>query len=478
MCGRLVLKMNFLSSFCAAVVAVIALNGCQRFRPEPLSAARGAAALEPRSLSDPRLKEFLEKNLDRDLNEWPLTRWDFGTLTLAAFYFHPSLDVARAQWNIAKAGVISAGGRPNPTIGLIPEYSFNPPGGVSPWLPSVTFDVPIETAGKRGHRVARARELSEAARLNIATTAWQARSRLRTSLLDWTIAARRQELLRQQQSLQEKIVAQLEQRLRAGTISSFEFTSARIALTKAQVEFADLSRLAAEARARMAEAIGVPATALAEVTVDMDLKFPPESELISSEIREKALHTRADILAALSEYAASESALHLEIAKQYPDVHLTPGYQWDQGEHKWSFGVSLELPVLNQNQGPIAEAKAKRAEAAARFEAVQAKALAEIDLGAASYHGAEANLMKLEELLAAQSRQLSAVSAQFKAGAADQLELLTAQTELAAAELLRLEGNAKAMQALGQLEDAIQRPFNALSALETNPRLATQTQNP
>ena len=440
--------------------------------------ARGAATLESRSLSDPRLKEFLEKNLERDLSEWPLTHWNFATLTLAAFYFHPSLDVARAQWNVATAGVITAGGRPNPTIGLIPEYSFNPPGGASPWLPSVTFDVPIETAGKRRHRLARARELSEAARLNIAMTAWQVRSRLRKSLLDWTTAARRQELLREQQSLQEKLVAQLEQRLRAGTISSFELTSARITLTKAQVEFADLSRLAAEARARVAEAVGVPATALTDVTVDSDLKFPPESQLVSSGIRERALHTRADIIGALSEYAAAESALHLEMARQYPDVHLTPGYQWDQGEHKWSLGLSIELPVLNQNQGPIAEAKAKRAEAAARFEAVQAKALGEIDFGTASYHGSQANLAKLEELLAVQSRQLSAVTAQFKAGAVDQLEFLAAQAELTAAELLRLEGSAKAMQALGQLEDAIQQPFSALSSVEQNPRLATQAQSP
>src|SRR5436189_239212 len=145
--------MKVLSLFCFVFPVGVALSGCQQFRPESLSAMQGAAALESRSLVDPHLKEFLERNLDRELSECP-------------------------------------------------------PAGVSPWLPSITFDVPIETAGKRGHRVARARELSEAARLNIATTAWQVRSRLRAALLDWTSASRRQELLRQQQSLQEKIVAQ------------------------------------------------------------------------------------------------------------------------------------------------------------------------------------------------------------------------------------------------------------------------------
>ena len=80
-------------------------------------------------------------------------------------------------------------------------------------------------------------------------------------------------------------------------------------------------------------------------------------------------------MGALADFAASQATLRLEIAKQYPDVRLSPGYQYDQGDNKWSLGLSVDLPVLNRNQGPIAEAKARRSEAAARFNAVQAKAL-------------------------------------------------------------------------------------------------------
>ncbi len=39
----------------------------------------------------------------------------------------------------------------------------------------IALDIPIETAGKRGYRMAEARYLSEAARLNIAQTAWEVR---------------------------------------------------------------------------------------------------------------------------------------------------------------------------------------------------------------------------------------------------------------------------------------------------------------
>ena len=58
----------------------------------------------------------------------------------------------------------------------------------------------------------------------------------------------------------------------------------------------------------------------------------------------------------LAEYQASQSALQLEIARQYPDVQLGPGYEFDQGDNKWMLGLGVTLPVFNQNQGAIAAA--------------------------------------------------------------------------------------------------------------------------
>src|SRR4051812_40989395 len=94
---------------------LILLTGCVRFHPQPLSAEKNAAQLESRSLTNAALKVFLEQNLNHELTNWPAAEWDFDTLALAAFYFHPDLAVARAQWNTAQAGIKTAGGRPNPT---------------------------------------------------------------------------------------------------------------------------------------------------------------------------------------------------------------------------------------------------------------------------------------------------------------------------------------------------------------------------
>jgi outer membrane protein TolC len=174
----------------------------------------------------------------------------------------------------------------------------------------------------------------------------------------------------------------------------------------------------------------------------------------------------------LAEYAASQSALQLEIAKQYPDVHLSPGYQWDQGENKWQLGLSVELPVLNRNQGPIAEAAARRAESAARFEAMQAKVLAEIDRAVAMLAASRQNLDALQALSVAQKARRESVEAQIKAGAAERLDLLNAQFESAASVLAELDAQVKWQQAFGALEDAVQRPLNMLLSqrIEPSPR--------
>jgi len=446
--------------FWPAIVVLGLVAGCARFHPQPLSPAETAAGLESRSLGNPELKAFLEKHLNRELNPWPAAKWDFEMLTLAAFYYQPSLDMARAVWAEAQAGVVTAGARPNPTVGFTPQYVFNP-GVEPPWVATLNLDWPIETAGKRGARVTQARHLSESARLNISATAWQVRSQLRASLIDLSAVTRRESLLRQQLAVQEQVVASLDQRREAGAMASSEIMPARLLVQKARLDLSDAQRQQVEARARVAEVMGLPVSALKDVEIAYDLTlFPADMErLTSTEVRRQALQRRPDVLAALADYGASESALQIEIAKQYPDVHLNTGFEYDQGLQKWGLlGFGMELPLLNRNEGPIAQAAARRRQAAARFEALQAKVIADLDRALAVYEVAAKSRAGAEALLATQRKQQEAVAQQLKAGAADRLEVLTAQLELATGELVLQDSQTRLHQALGALEDTVQRP--------------------
>ena len=463
-------------SLTAVLAALVAVTGCQTYQSRPLDAVATAAALEARTLDAPTLRTFLETNLHTTLPAWPPVAWDFPELTLVAFYYHPSLEVARAQWAVTQAGLGTAGGRPNPVLSVTPGYSANAPAGISPWFPAITLDVPIETAGKRGHRIATAQHLSEAARLNVISAAWLVRGQLRAALVEADFVQHRIELLQREIEIQDRLVTLLEQRLAAGAVAATEIAPARIARLKTQSEVSAAHQQLAAARVQLAQALGLPVKTIASLRLAPQPPLPQGSaaQFLSAAARDRALQSRPDVLAALAEYAASESTLHLEIAKQYPDVHLAPGYQFDQGEHKWSLGLSMELPLLNRNQGPVAEALARRDESAARFLAVQARVLGEIDRAAQAHAAVAEQMQASESLLAAQRRQADALAAAHQAGAADTLDVAAAQIESAMAELAVLDVQNRGQLALGQLEDALQIPFDALEAV-TQSRAVSST---
>ncbi len=463
----------------AIILTTVGLTGCVHYTPQPINAAKRAEDFESRRLDGDGLRQFVEKNLGRSITHWPAQDWNLETLTLAAYYFHPSLDVARAHWRAAEAAAISAGARPNPTVSFAPGLTANSPAGLTPWLMAAGFDWPVETAGKRGLRVTQAKQLACAARFNLVTTAWQVRANVRDSLAGYRFAGNQSGTLGEKVAFQKRIVTKLEERLEAGALSLAEVTPARVTLGKLESELGAARENETAAAARLAEAIGISLRVLTNTPKEMTLYTPMLSDTQIAEAKQRALLTRADLLAALAEYDASETALRLEIAKQYPDVHFNPNYEFDQGDHKWRLGLSLELPVLNRNQGPIAEAKAKRDETAARFTALQAKVIADIDAAAQSFQQLRRRYFDMIPAINAELEHEHAMEAQQRAGAADALDVLAVKLERLNGVAFWEEAAYRHEVAFGQLEDAVQqllesRPEIIAPAppanLEINPR--------
>src|ERR1700676_287101 len=123
---------------------ILVLAGCaaRRYQPVPIVPRERASVLESRNLYDPELQAFLEKNLGRAATPWPLRMWNLRTLSLAALFFNPTMDTARARVAEAQAAVVTAGARPNPSLSIAP-------GIPSPYLFNLDLALPIETAGKR-----------------------------------------------------------------------------------------------------------------------------------------------------------------------------------------------------------------------------------------------------------------------------------------------------------------------------------------
>jgi cobalt-zinc-cadmium efflux system outer membrane protein len=443
---------------CIFLIFAIA-SACATFHERHLSPSTTVSDFQARSLDDKGLRKFMEENLHRRISPWPPASWDLNQLTLAALYYHPDLDVARSRGKAAEAAVITAGARPNPVLAFTPEYRSNTETGLSPWTVGLALDIPVETAGKRGYRIARAENLSEAARLDVAAAAWRIRSRLRASLLSLYDATKRKILLQNKLSTQKEIARLLEKRLQYGDTAQGDLMMARIAVDKGDLDIREAERQIAVGRARVAEALGVPMANLKGIVLSFrDYELLP-TDFPAREARRQALRGRPDILAALARYEAAQSALRLEIARQYPDFHLGPGYAWDQGDNKWTVGVSLSLPVFNRNQGPIAEAEARRGTAEAEFISIQAGALGEIDRALADYGESAAKLKTADALYRTELELVQSARTMFKAGETDRLSLAAARLELYSASVSRLEALVAAQRALGLLEDAVQQPL-------------------
>lgn len=296
--------------------------------------------------------------------------------------------------------------------------------------------------------------------------AWQVRSLLRSALMDVAAAGHRRELIQGQVDAQGLIVQLLEQRMTVGNVSALDVSVARLPLMKLQADLADARRLEVEGRARVAEALGVPASAVGKLPIQYPVEPDVAPQLASDVARRSALRLRADILSALAVYEASQANLQVEIARQYPDLHLGSGYQWDQGENKWDLALTLELPLLNRNQGPIAEAEARRREAAAQLLAVQARVIAEIDRASAAARATGEQLAGMRKGREVLRERMKLVEARLSVGGADQLEVQAAKMELSAGELAVLDSQIRMSQAIGQMEDALQVPFQAVSVIE------------
>jgi cobalt-zinc-cadmium efflux system outer membrane protein len=441
------------------------LAACAHFQPKALSAKASIAGFESRSLEAPGLRAFLAANhVAAPARGAP---WSLKALTLTAFYYQPALAEARETLLAAQAGQITAAQRPNPSISITPGYDAGVPGAVHPWVVPLSLDWPIETAGKRGYRIAEAQHLAAAARWDLIGKVWRVRARLRAALLALYAARRSESLLEREESTRRKVVGLLEGQLSAGNVSSYQVAQARIRLDHALLARQAAAGQLQRARIALAGALGVPLRAISGARFSFaDLQTLP-SGLTRPVVRQRALLERADVRAALERYAASQSALQLQIARQWPDISLGPGFAWNAqlaGDRRWELGLSLPVPLRNHNQGPIAQARARRALAAAHFLTVQTRAITQINSALADYDSARAQLATADSLLQDLERQLGSVNAQVAAGEVQPLDLVNARLAYEAGARNRLDALVAAQKALGELEDALQSPLTIAPA--------------
>jgi len=445
------------------LLVFIGVTGCATYHPRPISSAELARQFEQRSLASQDLRTYFAREAGHDATPWPPARWNRRMLTLAALHYSPALGVARAQWETAKAGIQVAGAIPNPVLQLPFQYSTPNPGPGSPFTFGPALDIPIETAHKRAYRVHQATYLSEAARLKFLNEAWTVRAQVRDALLALHAARKRISFLSAKADAERQIAQMSRKRLEVGQFSRPDVESAVLADTQAQIDLAAARGAEQDARAQLAAAIGVPVAALRDIEIDFsDFDETAPAPPVAS-ARRTAIFHRADLLASLADYAATESALELEVAKQYPDIHLGPGYTYDTGTNKIAFGLAgISLPIFDQNQGGIKEAQAKRKEAAMRTEALQSRILGDLAHALARYQSSIEALRLSDSNLASAHRRLQSQAVAFSSGNSDRLTYAQARAAYQTVETAHLDAEVAVRKAAGALEDTMQTPLGSM----------------
>jgi outer membrane protein TolC len=434
-----------------AVVLIVTLSGCVRYVPRPVEPAVHAAEYRARRLDDTTLLAWVARWAGRPDGR----RWTDRQLAVAALGLRAELARARADWRAAAAGERTAGVRPQPGAEADVERAVSGNEGQSPWVVSLAGLIAVELGGKRGARIQRARARTAALEGELLISAWDVVRGARAAAAavafaesDLAQARREAEALAGLQSLELA-------RYREASLTSAELarTGAEVQGARAQVSAAEAAVL--ETRAALAGTLAVPTRALEAIEVRIDdttgcaaLEAEGDDSLAAS-----ALTRRPEIARALAEYAGAEADLRLEVARQYPDLELGPGFIWDQGVHRWT--LALRLPNLFgfRNRAPIDEANAARAAAAARVAEVQDDLLAELQLAAGRCRGVILERAAADSQVSATQQAAELARAAYQRGETSRLDPALAELAVVRAGRARAAAEAR-LRAAGQALEA------------------------
>ena len=435
------------------------LASCATYTPKPIDPAQSAQTFAARRLDAPELRAEIERTAPGIATNWPPSEWNRAQLLAVALTQNPQLSVARAEIGAALAHETRAGETPNPTLGLQSEYARHEE---DHWLYGLSFEFLLLQPGMRKLEIELARQETAGTRAQLMQRTWEVRRALVAALSDAEHARRRLELLTQLAAAQDHLLQTQQQRVNAGEDMPTDLVIVRAARIEIEQQQAQARSDAVVAQAAIAASLGMPPAALDGVVVAWpEWGDPPaiDDESLKSS-REQALLSRADLAAAIGEYAQAETKLKQAIARQYPQFDFSPGYYWDHGIAKWPFDVGLTLPLFNRNAGEIAEATANRDVAGQRMLALQAEIYGEIEAAARAERIARENVDAAQRRSDEARQQLEHADLALRMGATDRMERSGADIVALRAGLEALQARAQQQAAREALEDALHVPLS------------------
>lgn len=369
------------------------VGGCQSYERAPLDLAAHQRAF------DARTPEAARPRAPADAPGGAFDPTDGVSCEEAeaiALVYNADLRLARLRAGVALATAESAGLWADPVVSVdITRIIDATP---DPWkvFPSIGLTIPLsgrleverQRAGA-GHAVALAR---------VSRQEWQTRMDVRRAWTEWRTLEARAAAAREFIERTEAVLTVVSAMEHAGEIPRVEARLFRIERATRQAELGALDARVREADLRLRSLCGLsPGAPLRWQAGSAPTLLIGPASTGAGEVETALLTDRnPDVLVAQAEYEVAEKSLELEVRKQYPDLHIGPGYGLEDGQSQVLLGLSMPIPILNGNRQGLAEARAERNLARATAEAALERAVAEAYAAVGRLAGAQARRQALE----------------------------------------------------------------------------------
>lgn len=454
-------------------LAGLVASGCARYERAPLDRPAVERALTPpprdrleamaNELRHPMLPP-LPIDLRRGLTP--------DAAAVVAVLINPGLRSARDKRSVARAQLLQAGLLPNPTLDwtLDPVTGGNTVGTVTGYNVGISWEVTALIT--HDAKVAAARAQSQSVQLDLAWQEWQFAQAAKKAVYDLVaLTAQRDETAAVDRRLAEN--ANLIRRaVDTGDKTIVDLSAAEAASQKAHADLLAAERDLRHQRLALNQALGLGPDAsvqVADVLLPERLELPSRDDLIADVERR-----RLDLLALRRGYESQEQTLRAAVLAQFPKIMLGFHQASDTTDvHSTGFGVSVDLPIFDQNQGNIAIQRATRQqlfdEYAARVldaRSSVAQALTDIESLTEQIADAQQAIPKLQQLVDVYRRALDQHNA-------DVLSFYFAQNDLAQRRIDLWKLKQQLMDNQIALEIASGRYFRGAAVTQPTTRQAT-----
>lgn len=297
-------------------------------------------------------------------------------------FMRQNLQLVAARYDIetADAEKLTARLRPNPqlTVGL----SDLPVNLSGPIIKEQTYDYgisrTIELGGKRAKRMDTAGANSDLARGQFQMVVWQLTNDLKRKFYTVVLNKSLLNLARENEATFAEIVKHTTELLNAGEISGLDLDRVEVEKLKFDTDLANAERDYEVALRDLRFALGGDYRAMEiEVTGSIDYESHQFSQ---DELLDLALAARPDLKAAKLSERAADANIRLQNAQRIPDLTLGGGIeQVPSGTSSYTFGVGIELPVSNRNQGERAKALIEKKKAQNQEQFLTNQVMSDVD---------------------------------------------------------------------------------------------------